>query len=917
MKKKILKIVGVVFLLFIILLIAAPLFLKGKIAEIIKNKVNNSITATFDFEDADLTLFSSFPNAELTMNNISLINKAPFEGDTLFSSKEVALNMSIKELFKGANEPIVISSLKVDNALVNIKVNKEGIANYDIAKETPSSDVSASSESTEQSNFTFSMESYSIANSRIEYRDDSSGMRFEISEMNHSGTGDLSLEKSELDTKTSGMVSFEMDSTNYLNKNPIKLDALLGIDLATNTYSFLKNEAMINQLQLVFDGFVKLNDDSQEVDISFKTPSSDFKNFLAVIPAEYSKNIENVTTTGNFTIAGRFNGIVDDLHIPKFKIDINSDNASFKYPDLPKTVRNVFIDTEINNETGITEDTFVDIRKLSFMIDEDKFNMVAKIKDLLGNTKVNAHIDGKMNLANIAKAYPVPADLNLEGLLNADINAAFDMASIENKKYENTNINGTLDLKNFVYKSEELKSPVKINSTAVTFNPKTVTLNELNGVTGKTDFSATGTINNLLGFMFNDENVEGNFNLKSNTFAVNDFMVEETTDTAESESKNTTTKAPDTSSAQIKIPSFLDATINASANTVVYDNLTLKDVSGTLIIKDEKATLQNMTSSIFGGKLAFNGEVSTKDATPTFAMKLGMADFQIAETFKSLELFKVLAPIANAIQGKLNSDVVLSGKLNDDFTPNLATISGDLLAELLGTEINPNQTKIASALTSKLSFLNLDKLDLKGLKTALSFENGIVKVKPFTLNYQDISIDINGSHTFDKKLNYAAVLNVPSKYLGTQVTSLISKIDDKSLDNLTIPVTANIGGDYTSPTVSTDLSSGIKSLTAKLVEIEKQKLIAKGKDKASDLIGGLLSGNQKAKDSSVSANNTNAVKDVLGGILGNKKQDTTATTTKKDSVATKNDAVKEAAKSVLGGLLGKKKKAEVKKDSVN
>ena len=917
MKKKILKIVGVVFLLFIILLIAAPLFLKGKIAEIIKNKVNNSITATFDFEDADLTLFSSFPNAELTMNNISLINKAPFEGDTLFSSKEVALNMSIKELFKGANEPIVISSLKVDNALVNIKVSKEGIANYDIAKETPSSDVSASSESTEQSNFTFSMESYSIANSRIEYRDDSSGMRFEISEMNHSGTGDLSLEKSELDTKTSGFVSFEMDSTNYLNKNPIKLDALLGIDLATNTYSFLKNEAMVNQLQLVFDGFVKLNDDSQEVDISFKTPSSDFKNFLAVIPAEYSKNIENVTTTGNFTIAGRFNGIVDDLHIPKFKIDINSDNASFKYPDLPKTVRNVFIDTEINNETGITEDTFVDIRKLSFMIDEDKFNMVAKIKDLLGNTKVNAHIDGKMNLANIAKAYPVPADLNLEGLLNADINAAFDMASIENKKYENTNINGTLDLKNFVYKSEELKSPVKINSTAVTFNPKTVTLNELNGVTGKTDFSATGTINNLLGFMFNDENVEGNFNLKSNTFAVNDFMVEETTDTAESESKNTTTKAPDTSSAQIKIPSFLDATINASANTVVYDNLTLKDVSGTLIIKDEKATLQNMTSSIFGGKLAFNGEVSTKDVTPTFAMKLGMADFQIAETFKSLELFKVLAPIANAIQGKLNSDVVLSGKLNDDFTPNLATISGDLLAELLGTEINPNQTKIASALTSKLSFLNLDKLDLKGLKTALSFENGIVKVKPFTLNYQDISIDINGSHTFDKKLNYAAVLNVPSKYLGTQVTSLISKIDDKSLDNLTIPVTANIGGDYTSPTVSTDLSSGIKSLTAKLVEIEKQKLIAKGKDKASDLIGGLLSGNQKAKDSSVSANNTNAVKDVLGGILGNKKQDTTATTTKKDSVATKNDAVKEAAKSVLGGLLGKKKKAEVKKDSVN
>tara|TARA_R110000868_G_scaffold52221_4_gene165277 strand:- start:67213 stop:69936 length:2724 start_codon:yes stop_codon:yes gene_type:complete len=907
MKKKILKIVGVIFLLFVITLIAAPFFLKGKIADIIKNKVNNSITANFDFEEADLTLFSSFPKAKVTLKNISLVNKAPFEGDTLFSSKEVALNMSIKELFKSANEPIIISSLIVDNALLNISIDADGNANYDIAKETS---ADANSENTPTSNFTLAMESYSITNSKIVYLDKEAGMRFELLEMNHSGTGDLSLEKSELDTKTSGLVSFEMDSTNYLNKNPIKLDALLGVDLATSTYSFLKNEAVVNQLPLVFDGYVKLNDDNQEVDISFKTPSSDFKNFLAVMPAEYSKNIENVKTTGNFSVAGRFNGIVDDLHIPKFKIDIKSDNASFKYPDLPKAVRNVFIDTEIANETGITEDTYVDIRNLSFMIDEDKFNMVAKIKDLLGNTKVNAHILGKMNLANIAKVYPVPADLSLEGLLNADINAAFDMASVESKKYENTNINGKLSLKNFVYKSEELKNPVKINSTAVTFNPKTVSLNELNGVTGKTDFNATGTIHNMLGFMFNNENVEGAFNLKSNTFAVNDFMVEERAPVTEEN------KTPVKIAEQIKIPSFLDATINATANTVIYDNLTLRDVSGILIIKDEKATLQNMTSSIFGGKLAFNGEVSTKAAIPVFAMKLGMNNFEIGETFKSLELFKVVAPIASALQGKLNSDIVISGNLNDDFTPNLATITGNVLAEILGTEINPNETKILSALNSKLNFLSLDKLDLKGLKTALSFENGIVKVKPFDIKYQDIVLNISGSHSFDKKLSYAAIINVPAKYLGKDITNLIAKIDDNSLDNLTIPVTANIGGDYASPVVTTDLSSGIKSLTTKLVEIEKQKLITKGKDKATDLIGGLLSGNQKAKDSTVATNkNTDAVKDVLGGLLGNKKKD--STTVKKDSTVTKNDAVKDAAKSVLGGLLNKKKKTEVKKDSAN
>src|SRR5690606_7206651 len=111
--------------------------------------------------------------------------------------------------------------------------------------------------------------------------------------------------------------------------------------------------------------------------------------------------------------------------------------------------------------------------------------------------------------------------------------------------------------------------------------------------------------------------------------------------------------------------------IDASANTVIYDNLTLKNVSGNLRIKDERAVLSNMTSSIFDGKLGFNGEVSTKKAVPEFAMTLGMDQLNIAETFTSLDLLKTLAPIAGFVQGKLNSDIQIAGNLNEDFTPDM------------------------------------------------------------------------------------------------------------------------------------------------------------------------------------------------------------------------------------------------------
>jgi len=896
MKKKVLKITGITLLILLAISIAVPLFLQGKIEEIIKTKVNNSINATLDFEDADLSLLKNFPNAHVELTQLSLINKAPFEGDTLFATSKIALSMSIKELFKSADEPIVIKTLDVDEAKLHIKTDVEGNANYDIAKESsePTSDPTGDPDSS----FTLNMDSYAINNTEIVYEDMASGMLLTIIEMNHSGTGDLSLEKSELKTLTDALVSFEMDGTKYLNKNKINLDALIGIDLSENKYTFLENKALVNQLPLVFDGFVKVNEENQELDIAFKTPSSDFKNFLAVIPEAYAGNIENVQTTGNFEVNGVFKGVVDEEHIPTFKIAINSDNASFKFPDLPKSVRNVHINTEINNETGITEDTYVDINRLSFAIDEDKFNLKAKIRDVMGNTKVDADMDGRINLANISQAYPVPDDYNLKGILNADVSTSFDMASLEKKQYQNTKTSGKASLTGFEYASQELKNPVAINKAALTFNPNTVTLDSFEGKTGSTDFAAKGTLTNLLGFMFNNENIEGRFSLNSNQFALNDFMVEETAD----ENLSTTEETAIAGEERIKIPSFLDCTIDATANTVIYDNLDLKNVKGTLVIKDETATVNNLTSDLFGGTMGLSGAVSTKQETSTFEVSLGMNNFNIGESFAGLELFKVLTPLASALTGKLNSDIKISGNLKEDFTPNLATISGNLLAELLSPKLDAQKAPLVSSLDNKLNFLDTKQINLDGLKTALSFENGAVKVKPFTIKYKDININVDGSHTFDRQMQYKATLDVPAKYLGAEVNKLIAQMNDQSLGEVTIPVTANIGGSFTNPSVNTDMTSSVKTLTGKLVEMQKQKLVSQGKDKAKDLLSDVF----KKDEADTTKTTSGGVKEAIGNILGGKK-DTTATDTSK----TEKDEVKNAAKSILGGLLGKKKKDTV------
>ena len=881
--KIIFKILGIILVVLIAAIIIIPIVFEGKIIEMVKKTANNNLNARLDFEEADLSIWSSFPSAEVSLHNTSLINMAPFEGDTLFRAKQIDLKLPIGQLFKSGAD-ISITTFTIDGANLSIKIDENGNANYDIAKESKSEATVADSEPIQ-----LNLEGYTITNSQISYDDVSSTIKFFLKDFNHNGVGNLSSATSKLDTKTDALISFEMDSVLYLNNNKINLQALIGIDLNEFKYSFLENKAFINQLPLVFDGYVKINENNQEVAINFKTPSSDFKNFLALIPEVYSKNIEGVQTTGNFDVYGKFEGIVDDTHIPKFDIVINSDNASFKYPDLPKSLENININTIIANKTGLAKDTYVNIDTLSFSLDKEIFNATAKLTDLTENMKVNAYLSGNINLAHLEKVYPAEAVKDLKGYLSINANTAFDMRSIENKKYENTSTSGTFTLKNFEYVSADLSDKLFIDNTSLALSPKTVKLNSFDAKLGKTDIQATGSINNLIGFLFNKEEIEGRFSVNSNTFSVNDFMVAE----SDSKSGEKTEKSPTSKKERIQIPSFLNCTIDAKANTVLYDNITLKNVTGTLLIKDQTATLKNMKSDIFNGMIDFEGSVSTKTATPTFAMNLDMKSLNIDESFQQLSLLEALAPIAKVIQGKLNTNISLSGNLNDDFTPNLNSLSGKAIAELLSSKLSAEKSPLIQKLEQQLSFLDTKKLNLNDLKTALTFKDGKVQVNPFSINYEDIKIDVSGGHGFDNTLGYEAIVNVPAKYLGKEVTNLIAQLSEQDGENIKIPVNAMISGSFKNPTIKTDFKSAVSDLTKQLVAQQKNKLIGQGKEKVED-----------------------ALKDLLGGK--GKPKDTTAVTVTTDSVnkPKPKPTVEDVAKDALKDLFSKKKKP-VKNDTLN
>jgi hypothetical protein len=363
--------------------------------------------------------------------------------------------------------------------------------------------------------------------------------------------------------------------------------------------------------------------------------------------------------------------------------------------------------------------------------------------------------------------------------------------------------------------------------------------------------------------------------MNSKQLAIADFMTTgepSKMDPSKSEQAKQTKKAE-----AMKIPVFLNCTLTAKANTVLYDNLTLKDVSGKLIVKDEKVTLQNVKSSIFGGIIGMNGAVSTKGKVPVFNMDLNLNQVDIAQSFTQLDMLKKIAPIAGIINGKINSTIKVNGNLDAmELTPDLNSLTGDLMGQLLSTTINSQNSTLLNALGSNLKFIDMSKVNLNDVKAALTFKDGKVNVKPFDIKYQDIKATIGGSHGFDQRMNYNLKFDVPAKYLGAEANALIAKLspaDAAKLDN--IPINALLTGSFGSPKISTDMKGAVANLTNQLVQQQKGKLVKKGTSVLTDYL------------------NKNTIKSA----------DTTKTAAQKEDIKTK-------ASDLLNGLFNKKKKTE-------
>ncbi len=454
--KKGLKITGIVFLSLIILAFLLPVVFKSKIIALVKKEVNRNINATFDFKDVDISFFRRFPRVSVRLEDVYIAGHDEFEKDTLVAAKGIDVAVNLWSFVRG--DQMKVYSVDLKTPRIHALVNKDGRANWDIAK----ADASASEKpDTSSSSFNLTLNHYSISNGYIYYNDQPGNLWAEIDGLEHEGSGDFTQDLFTLSTRTkASSVSLTSAGVPYLVNTRTGIDADLTIDNKAGKYSFKTDDISLNNLGLSAEGFLQLvNDSTYNMDIRFKTPGNEFKDILSLVPAIYKTDFNKIKTDGKAAIEGFVKGVYSPVQMPAYDVKINIKNGSFQYPDLPKPVKNIQIALHASNPDGQPDNAVIDLSRGHLEMDNEPFDFRFLLKNPVTTQYVDAAAKGKLDLSQLTQFIKLDKGTQLAGLVWADIFAKGFMKALQGQQ-GNFSAGGFLDIKDLYYTAADFPQPL-------------------------------------------------------------------------------------------------------------------------------------------------------------------------------------------------------------------------------------------------------------------------------------------------------------------------------------------------------------------------------------------------------------------------------------------------------------------------
>ncbi|WP_010662797.1 AsmA-like C-terminal region-containing protein [Marinilabilia salmonicolor] len=813
MKRFFQVLLGIITLILLLLLVLPSLF-KGKIEQKVTEVINENVTATVSFDKFSLSMFRHFPNLSMGLDGLTIVNKEPFEGDTLLHIGAFSASIDLWSAISGSG--ININSVLLDKPQVWLKVNQDSVANWDIVPMSETEEVEEDTASA-ASDFAVQLELFEISDARLGFSDQTMDFATVIDDLDFSMEGDLSQKATNLDIKTSiQKLNMKMEGTSYLKDAFVSLEAIIGADLENMIFTFQDNELLLNDLGLGFEGTVGMLEEGYDLDVKLAAHETSFKTLLSMVPESYLQDFEELTTEGSLKLEAVAKGTyVDTEHLPTFNLVLNVKDGLIQYPDLPKSIEDIQIDVKVDNPGGAMDLTVTDINKFHFKLGDNPFDASLWIGTPISNATYKGSLKGIIDLESLTDAIPMDS-MELGGVITADMRIDGDYAMVEKELYEEIEANGQIGMKDFFFSTPDLPDGFHVSNADMQITPRFMDLKTFESSFGSSDFNLQGKVENYLSYVLKDGTLSGNLNHQSRLIDTNQLMQLAGEDT-------TTVKEDTTEMELVLVPKNLNFVLNSNIDKLLYDKLEMTDMTGKITIVDGRVILDGLRSKMLDGSMIVSGEYNTADTLKPFVnFDMALNSIDVHKAANSFSMIDSMMPIAKRAVGTISTNLKFNSLMGADMSPVLSSIGGGGLLESQGVEISG--AKVQTAMATMLNNNKYRKARAEDLNINFKLENGNVIVEPFTTNLFDRKLTISGTQSLDQTMDYVIKMPVSKQELGNVAGLLGASLPSGSSD---VMVNVLVRGTVKDPKLSFKLDEDFKEQAKKELEQEAKRAVEK------------------------------------------------------------------------------------------
>ncbi|WP_430613298.1 AsmA-like C-terminal region-containing protein [Flavobacterium sp. JP2137] len=434
-------------------------------------------------------------------------------------------------------------------------------------------------------------------------------------------------------------------------------------------------------------------------------------------------------------------------------------------PELP--IEDIDIETNISSKRGSYSDLLIKVLPIQFKIAGESFKIDADLYNL-NNLRYRVKSKGSLNIGNIYKLFKIDG-LNVGGSIQTDLSLRGLQSDAVAGNYSKLKNSGLLTVNSLFLKSELFPKPLDIKRGVFKFFQEKMLFEDFRAVYGSSKFSMNGHLSNVIQFITSDQGqLHGQFDLKSKSFNVDEFMVFAPSTAAPSKGKTAATAGV------VMIPSHFDMRFNADVKQIKYSDLLLKNFVGSVLAQSGKVVVDQANFDLVGTQVAMKASYKPTSYTRAhFDYEIDAANFDIQRAYKEIKLFREMATMAKDAYGKVSLKYKLNGTLNGEMFPIMNTLEGE--GQMTLEDIQFKGFKLLNSIASKTDMNSLEDGSVSKVEINTSIKNNVMTIERTRMKMAGFRPRFEGQITLDGQMNIGfrlglpplGIIGIPMRIMGT------------------------------------------------------------------------------------------------------------------------------------------------------